>query len=237
MISYLISIIKTPRQKRLYLKVRLSTGLKAYCMTKGKRKRSRIRNKSGTLSRIFYPAKSGNGTIATQDLYLLVNIPFIWIVKIGISGDGKKRARDIDKSAIGIDVLVCKLRFPFAYHTEQLIHSACRLFSLHKLLFVPRSWFGSGKTERFFFLAVIFYFLFALPVWIIYHMFVLLFLFSIGCFLYFYLIDGTIPEPVQEKINQVQNFKLYEKEKADQDKPWRLPKDIGINRSHRGPDN
>lgn len=91
--------------------------------------------------------RTGNGTSAKQWLYVFWNFPFIWVVKIGISGNVKYRRKRVSESSPGFDVPIWFVRIPFAYQVEQGLHRA--LFFLR----VPFS--GSGHTERFFILAAI----------------------------------------------------------------------------------
>lgn len=91
--------------------------------------------------------RSGNGTSRAQWLYILWNFPFVWVVKIGITGSLARRHKDIDKSAPGWDFPIWYIRIPFAYQVEQFVHGLmgwCRV----------RFW-GSGHTERFWFIAAI----------------------------------------------------------------------------------
>lgn len=88
--------------------------------------------------------RSGNGTIAKQYLYVFWNLPYFWVVKVGIGGNVKRRLRQVDKENKGVDFLVFALRIPFAYQVEQFVHSA---FS-----FLRINWSkGTGRTERFLF--------------------------------------------------------------------------------------
>jgi hypothetical protein len=91
--------------------------------------------------------RTGNGTAARQWLYVLWNFPFIWTVKIGITGDLARRVRQVDESAPGWDFPIWAVKIPFAYQVEQLTHGLmgwCRV-----------GFWGSGKTERFWLIAAI----------------------------------------------------------------------------------
>lgn len=92
--------------------------------------------------------KSGNGTFWKQYLYILGNFPFLWVVKIGISGDAIKRERQIDKTAKGWDFKIVYTRIWFAYQVEQFIHWMCDPIRV-------RNFGGSGHTERFYFPALL----------------------------------------------------------------------------------
>ncbi len=74
--------------------------------------------------------KSGNGTSARQWLYLYVNIPLIFLFKIGISGNYKRRARQVSKKGIGQTIPVFAVRIPFAFQCEQALHRLFRLFNI-----------------------------------------------------------------------------------------------------------
>lgn len=92
--------------------------------------------------------KTGNGTAAKQWLYIFWNIPFIWVVKIGISGNVKRRRHQVGKTSPGFDIPVWYIPIFFAYQIEQALHSG--------LDFLRVPWFkGSGHTERFFIIAAI----------------------------------------------------------------------------------
>lgn len=91
--------------------------------------------------------QSGNGTANKQWLYIFWNIPFIWVCKIGISGNVKTRHRQVDRTSRGIDIPVWYIRIYFAYQLEQWLH---RVFSFARVRFT-----GSGHTERFFIIAAV----------------------------------------------------------------------------------
>ena len=107
--------------------------------------------------------RTGNGTARTQWLYILWNFPFIWTVKIGISGDHKRRHKQVDKSAPGWDFIVYAVRIPFAYQVEQAVHglmSWCRV-----------GFWGSGHTERFWVIAAVPAVALSLVVFLLYQIF------------------------------------------------------------------
>lgn len=70
--------------------------------------------------------KKGNHTNAPQWLYLMWAVPQIWLVKIGISGGLKYRAKRISETIRGFVVPIFVIRIPFAYDVEQWLH---RVFS------------------------------------------------------------------------------------------------------------
>lgn len=95
----------------------------------------------------LFKRKSGNGTWASQYIYVLVNWPFFWVTKIGITGWPEHRLSDIRKDSPGTDYYLLKVRLFGAYYLEQLLH----------ILFRPIrvKWTGSGYTERFLSIACI----------------------------------------------------------------------------------
>lgn len=121
------------------------------------------RGKSAPFKFFSSKPKSGNGTTATQDLYLFFNLPYFWIVKIGISGNAEKRRKEVDESAPGIDFLAWSARLPYAYQLEQWMHTVCRSVGLQA------RFSGSGHTERFYFPAAIIYFFTVLFSYIVYY--------------------------------------------------------------------
>ena len=65
--------------------------------------------------------KSGNGTAARQYIYCLVNIPFIFLFKIGITGNMRYRLRDINETTFGWCIPVFFCRIWGAYYLEQAL--------------------------------------------------------------------------------------------------------------------
>ncbi len=84
--------------------------------------------------------RSGNGYNGVQYIYVLLNLPYFWVCKIGIGGN-LKRTKQVDRSSPGKDFVIFAWRIPFAYQVEQFLH---RLFWLFRIRFG-----GSGHTERF----------------------------------------------------------------------------------------
>jgi hypothetical protein len=66
--------------------------------------------------------KSGNGTRNSQWLYLYLNFPLVFLVKIGISGNYKRRARQVAKQGFGKPIPVFAVKIPFAWDCEQAMH-------------------------------------------------------------------------------------------------------------------
>lgn len=91
--------------------------------------------------------KSGNNTASAQWLYILWNFPFVWIVKIGITGYLRLRIKQVGESAPGWDIPIFAIYIPNAYGIEQLIHRLCQPLRIR--------FYGSGRTERFFILALL----------------------------------------------------------------------------------
>ncbi|MBI1224087.1 MAG: hypothetical protein GC192_02510 [Bacteroidetes bacterium] len=85
--------------------------------------------------------KSGNGTSSRQWLYLYVNIPLIILVKLGVSGDFRRRAKQVGKKSIGWVVPIFAVKIPFAWHFEQSMHRFFRLFNVK---------YGGSKEWYFF---------------------------------------------------------------------------------------
>lgn len=86
-----------------------------------------------------------------KTLYLFWNFPRILTVKIGISGNARKRLKQVDKSAPGRDFLIFAFPFmPGAYYCEQMIHWICAPLRVR--------FRGDGHTERFLLPAVVAYF-------------------------------------------------------------------------------
>lgn len=107
-------------------------------MTRRKKRRRRRRS----------VRRSGNHTWRPQWLYIYWNFPFLWIIKIGITGRTvKRRRREVDRSAPGWDFPIFVIYLYGAYQCEQMIHRTCRLLQV--------GFWGSGKTERFHILALI----------------------------------------------------------------------------------
>jgi hypothetical protein len=94
--------------------------------------------------------KTGNGSWGRQTIYVLLNFPFFWVIKVGITSRPDLRVDQIDKDNIGIDFLLFKAERYAAWPWEQIHHT----------LMSPlrwRWWFkGTGKTERFFLPVLIF---------------------------------------------------------------------------------
>lgn len=85
--------------------------------------------------------KSGNGTSASQYIYLLVYLPIPLFIKVGISGNVWKRVGFISESLPGFVVPVLWVKVPWAFQLEQAIHGW--------LSFLSVPFMGSGKTEWF----------------------------------------------------------------------------------------
>lgn len=95
-------------------------------------------------------------------LYLMIHIPFIWWVKIGITGrTAAKRANDIDEAVFGFPVPIFVLVIPGAYFAEQALHSFCKPLNV-------RFYTGDGASEWFWLPAVIPALLFMLAGWGLY---------------------------------------------------------------------
>ena len=86
--------------------------------------------------------KSGNGTNAKQWLYFLINIPLIFVIKIGITGSLWKRITTIDKDNFGWDIPIFAIPVYGAYWIEQRNKKLCKGMQINFFS-------GTGKTERF----------------------------------------------------------------------------------------
>lgn len=93
---------------------------------------------------------SGNGTWNVQFIYTLINVPCIWVWKIGITGKSPRiRRRQIDKSAFGFDLpIFLPLPLVGAYQVEQFIHSVGDFFGLQYGGIFKGT---DGWTERYWF--------------------------------------------------------------------------------------
>jgi hypothetical protein len=80
-------------------------------------------------------------------LYIMVHIPFLLIIKIGISKNTKKRRKQISDSVPGFVVPIFCLPLLYAQEIEQWLHKS--------LAWMNVPFVGSGKTEYFFILAII----------------------------------------------------------------------------------
>jgi hypothetical protein len=84
---------------------------------------------------------SGNGTSNRQTLYLLGNAPYIFLVKIGISGKSSRRVKEVSASVPGTCFCIFSVDLPFAWQFEQ---------ALHRGLFFLNVRFGGSKEWYFF---------------------------------------------------------------------------------------
>jgi len=84
---------------------------------------------------------SGNGTSNRQTLYLLLNFPYIFLVKIGISGKSSRRVREVSAAVPGTCFCIFAVDLPFAWQCEQ---------ALHRGLFFLNIKFGGSKEWYFF---------------------------------------------------------------------------------------
>ena len=133
------------------------TATKKRSQIRSKKKRpAKKRSQSQSQGKKKRPAKrrSGNGYHGKQILYFIGNFPFLFVVKIGITGNLPERYKTIDKTSIGKDFVICRFNCYLAWDIERL----------NKILFgwlrVPFN--GSGRTERFLFIVAIFPFMLGL---------------------------------------------------------------------------
>jgi len=85
--------------------------------------------------------KSGNGTSNRQWVYLYLNVPLILLVKVGISGNYKRRARQVEKTTFGWSIPIFAVKIPFAWQCEQTMHRLFRWFNIR---------YGGSKEWYFF---------------------------------------------------------------------------------------
>lgn len=82
-------------------------------------------------------------------VYVMVNIPFFWWVKIGITKRSTgHRAKGIDKPMPGFPLPIFAVPLPFAYQVEQWLHDVLRGLSF-------RFYSGDGSTEWFWLPAIL----------------------------------------------------------------------------------
>jgi len=92
-------------------------------------------------------------------LYLMIHFPFIWWVKIGITGrTAQKRANDLHGVVFGFAIPVFVVILPEAHYWEQSLHGFCRPFR-------ARFYRGDGAGEWFWFPAAVPVLVFMLAVW------------------------------------------------------------------------
>ncbi len=65
--------------------------------------------------------RTGNGTRNRQYLYIMLNFPFVWKWKIGITGDIKTRCASISKIVPGRMVVIFAANVYNAYSFEQFL--------------------------------------------------------------------------------------------------------------------
>ena len=82
-------------------------------------------------------------------LYIMIHCPFIWWVKIGITGKKRSaRAKQIDRAVIGFPIPVAAVPLPGAYNLEQRLHRILSPLSC-------RFYLGDGSTEWFWIVAAV----------------------------------------------------------------------------------
>lgn len=100
--------------------------------------------------------KSGNNTRAPQWVYIAIHVLYIlpnpFVFKLGIGGSWQKRMQGISGTMPGFVIPIFLVWLPFAYQIEQWMHRKMKRFGVRYI--------GSGKTEWFFIIAI----MFALPI-------------------------------------------------------------------------
>ena len=86
--------------------------------------------------------KSQDRALQHTGVYLMCNVPLIFICKFGITDYKKERTKNVSETTAGAVFRLVYFRLPFGYQFEQFIHRlyAFQNFTLSK---------GSGKTEWF----------------------------------------------------------------------------------------
>lgn len=80
---------------------------------------------------LFSNRKTGNGTSNRQWLYLYLHFPVVFLVKLGISGNYKRRAKQVGKQSLGWAIPIFAVKIPFAWQCEQAMHKLFKLFNFH----------------------------------------------------------------------------------------------------------
>lgn len=83
--------------------------------------------------------RSGNGTSSRQWLYMYVHFPLFFLVKLGISGNYKRRAKQVGNQTMGWAIPIFAVKIPFAWQCEQAMHWLFRWFSIR--FFGSREWY------------------------------------------------------------------------------------------------
>lgn len=92
-------------------------------------------------------------------LYLMIHIPFVWWVKVGITGKtAQSRAKQIDRAVFGFPLVVMAVPIPWAYLIEQDLH---RRFHWLNCRFYRKD----GSTEWFWFPVAAIVLPFMLAIW------------------------------------------------------------------------
>lgn len=95
--------------------------------------------------------RGGNGDSGRQWFYILLNIPFIFVIKQGITRDRLwDRIREINNdSPMTVDVPIFILKVRWAWNIERMFKRGINRLPL--LTWIACNWFsGTGKTERFY---------------------------------------------------------------------------------------
>ncbi len=77
----------------------------------------------------------------------MANVPYLWVVKVGITGSPALRLIQVNETNKGWDFYIFRIRIPFAWQVEQWVHE---VMSWAKV----SGFEGSGRTERFWFIAI-----------------------------------------------------------------------------------
>lgn len=86
--------------------------------------------------------KSEQRILQNTNVYLMANVPLVFLCKFGITDNQKARVKNVSETTPGKAFTLISLEVPFGYKFEQFIHS---VYSWQNV----RLWRGSGKTEWF----------------------------------------------------------------------------------------
>jgi T5orf172 domain len=89
--------------------------------------------------------ESGNGTAAIQKIYIMWNLPYFHVVKVGITGNVGNRRKNISETTPGLVFPIFVVVVPFAYWLEKKMHGWFSWFNM------PFGSSASGGSEWFIF--------------------------------------------------------------------------------------
>ena len=95
-----------------------------------------------------YKHKSTSRPLQKTGVYLMGNMPLIFVCKFGISDNVQRRTKEVSDSTPGMVFRIFSINAEFGYRFEQFIHSVYSFINF-------RFFSGSGRTEWFFNLNII----------------------------------------------------------------------------------